>query len=53
MYSSLKRLPKESQPKLNELIRLDTISNDSINVLLGVKFMREKENFLKRLKQIK
>ena len=28
IYSSSKRLPKESQPKLTELIRLDTISND-------------------------
>ena len=33
IYSALKRLPKESQPKLTELIRLDTISNNSINVM--------------------
>ena len=33
IYSALKKLPKESQPKLTELIRLDTISNDSINVI--------------------
>ena len=33
IFSALKRLPKESQPKLTELIRLDTISNDSINVI--------------------
>ena len=33
IYSALKRLPKESQPKLTELIRLDTISNDSISVV--------------------
>ena len=31
IFSALKRLPKESQPKLIELIRLDTISKDSIN----------------------
>ena len=28
IYSSLKRLPRESQQKLIELIRLDTISNE-------------------------
>ena len=33
IHSALKKLPKESQPKLTELIRLDTISNDSINVV--------------------
>ena len=33
IYSALKKLPKESQQKLTELIRLDTISNDSINVV--------------------
>ena len=31
IFSALKRLPKESQPNLIELIRLDTISKDSIN----------------------
>ena len=30
IYSGLKKLPKESQPKLTELIRLDTISNDIV-----------------------
>ena len=44
IYSALKKLPKESQPKLTELIRLDTISNDSINVIW---------HELKRLMQIK
>ena len=29
----LKKLPKESQPKLIELVRLATILNDSINVI--------------------
>ena len=33
IYSALKRLPNESQPKLIELIRLDTKSNHSINVI--------------------
>ena len=31
--SALKKLPKESQPKLIELVRLDTVLNDSINVI--------------------
>ena len=44
IYSALERLPKESQPKLTELIRLDTILNDSINVIW---------HELKRLMQIK
>ena len=29
----MKKLPNESQPKLTELIRLDTLLNDSINVV--------------------
>ena len=33
IYSALKKLPKESQPKLIELVRLDTILNDLINVI--------------------
>ena len=33
IYSALKKLPKESQPNLIEFIRLDTILNDSINVV--------------------
>ena len=33
IYKALKKLPKESQPKLIELVRLDTILNDSINVI--------------------
>ena len=47
LYSSLKRLPKESQPKLTELIRLDTISNDSINVVWRQIYERERKNFKK------
>ena len=42
IYSALKELPKESQPKLTELIRLDTISNDSINVVWREIYEREK-----------
>ena len=33
VYNGLKRLPSESQLKANELIKLDTILNDSINVI--------------------
>ena len=51
IYSALNKLPKESQPKLTELIRLDTISRDSINVVWHEIYEREK--FLKRLMQIK
>ena len=42
IYSALKNLPKESQAKLTELIRLDTISNDSINVVWREIYEREK-----------
>ena len=47
IYSALKRLPKESQPKLTELIRLDTILNDSINVIWREIYQREKNVFKK------
>ena len=47
IYSSLKRLPKESQQKLTELIRLDTISNDSINVVWREIYERERKVFKK------
>ena len=47
IYSSLKRLPKESQPKLIELIRLDTISNDSVNVVWHEIYERERKTFKK------
>ena len=33
IYSALKKLPNESHSKTNELIRLDTLLNDSINVI--------------------
>ena len=47
IYSSLKRLPKEPQPKLIELIRLDTMSNDSINVVWCEIYGRERKTFKK------
>ena len=47
IYSALKRLPKESQPKLTELIRLDNISNDSINVIWHEIYDRERKVFKK------
>ena len=49
VYNALKKLPNESQPKLIELIRLDTILNDSINVLWHEVYEREIETFSKRL----
>ena len=48
IFSALKRLPKESQPKLTELIRLDTISNDSINVIFREIYDRD-INFFKKI----
>ena len=47
IYSALKKLPKESQPKLIELIRLDTILNDSINVVWREIYDRERTIFKK------
>ena len=47
IYSALKKLPKESQPKLTELIRLDTTSNDSINVICREIYERERQVFRK------
>ena len=47
IYSLLKRLPKEPQPKLLELIRLDTMSNDSINVVWREIYERERKTFKK------
>ena len=45
--SALKRLPKESEEKLTELIRLNTISNDSINVIWREIYDRERKVFKK------
>ena len=47
MYSSFKKSPKESQLKLTELIRLDTISNNSINVIWREIYDRERKVFKK------
>ena len=47
IYSVLKSLPKESQRKLTELIRLDTISNDSINFIWREIYERERKVFKK------
>ena len=45
--SALQKLPKESQPKLIELVRLDTILNDSINVIWREIYERDKKKFKK------
>ena len=47
IYSALKKLPIEPQPKLTELITLDTISNDSINVVWREIYERERKVFQK------
>ena len=53
-YSALKKLPKESQAKLIELVRLDTILNDSINVIWREINERDKKGIIKiDLKKIK
>ena len=41
--NALKKLPKESQAKLIELIRLDTLLNDSINVIWREIYERNKK----------
>ena len=45
IHSSFKKLPKELQPKVIELIRLDTMSNDSINVVWREIYERERKSF--------
>ena len=47
IYSSLKRLPKQPQPKLIELIRLDTMPSDLINVVCREIYDRERKAFKK------
>ena len=47
IFSALKRLPTEPQPKLTELFRLDSISNDSINVVWREIYERERKVFKK------
>ena len=48
VYSGLKKLPSESQLKAKELIKLDTILNDSINVTWREIYDRDKEG-IKRI----
>ena len=43
IYRALRKLPNESQPKLIELVRLDTILNDSINVVWREIYERDKK----------
>ena len=45
IHISLKKLPKELQPKLIELIRLDTMSKDSINIVWREIYDRERKTF--------
>ena len=45
--SALKKLPKDSLPKIIELIRLDPISNDSVNVACREIYDRERRVFKK------
>ena len=47
VYNALKKLPNESQPKLIELVRLDTILNDSINVVWREIYERDKKGLKK------
>ena len=47
VYNALKNLPNESQLKLIELIRLDTLLNDSINVIQREICKRNKKNIKK------
>ena len=48
MYGALRKLPNESQPKLIELVRLDTILNDSINVIWCEIYERDKKGIKKK-----
>ena len=47
VYNALKKLPNESQSKLIELVRLDTILNDSINVVWCEIYERDRKVFKK------
>ena len=47
IYTALKKLPEESQSKLTELVRLDTILNDSINVIWREIYERDKKGIKK------
>ena len=43
MYGALRKLPNESQPKRIELVRLDTILNDSINAVWREIYEKDKK----------
>ena len=45
--NAFKKLPNESQPKLIKLVRLDTILNDSINVIWHEIYERNRKVFKK------
>ena len=47
IYRALKKLPKEPQLKLTELVRLDTILNDSMNVIWREINERDKKRYKK------
>ena len=47
IYTALKKLPTESQSKLTELVRLDTILNDSMNVMWREIYERDKKGIKK------
>ena len=47
VYSGLKKLPRQSQLKANQLIKLDTILNDSINVIWREIHDRDKKGIKK------
>ena len=47
IYSALKKLPNELQPKLTELFKLDTILNDSTNVIWREIYERDKKGINK------
>ena len=47
IYTALKKLPKESQSKLTELVKLDIILNDSVNVVWPEIYERDKKGIKK------
>ena len=47
IYNAFKKLPNESQSKLIKLVRLDTILNDSINVIWHEIYERDRKVFKK------
>ena len=47
VYNVLKKLPNESQSKLTELVRLDTLLNDSIYVIWREVYERDKQGLKK------